>query len=116
MVVEYPTTVSSVTLNHESVVSPEYELTYSVSSTSNTYKIFGLADGFDADAKGDLKKFDLQLLGSATNPSGTVYVKIYPANYYITNDGNIVLGVEKDQNDDTTSTFGLQGSTSFVIA
>lgn len=107
MVVEYPSTMSSVTPSGEglSTTGCEHALTYTVSSTSNTYKVFAVPKGFDAAGLGDKKEFTVQYKAGSTDPAGTAIVTFYPANYYVGDDGKFYLGVEKDKNSDTTKTF-----------
>lgn len=116
--IEYPNTFASVSFEGNGVSSSvpcPYVWTYAVSSTSNTFRTFAVPAGFDADGKGDIKKFAMQMLAGSSNPSGTAYAVVRPANYYLTNSGEIVLGIEKDQNQDTTKTFNGGASFSFVI-
>lgn len=117
--VEYPATMLPVTVNGAGISNLKacpYKWTYSVSATTNTYELFEVPTGFDADGLGDLKRTSFQVKSGSTNPSGTAYVTFQPANYYVTNDGQIVLGIEKDKNQDTTKTFGGTGNQfSFVI-
>jgi hypothetical protein len=111
MVVEVPSTITTVSPSGMgiSAAACPYTLTYAVSSTSNVYKAFAVPAGFDADGAGDFKKINLQLQAGASNPSGYATVTFYPANNYITNTGEIKLGIEKDANADTTKTFASGG-------
>lgn len=116
--VEYPTTISTVTASGEGLSNAQcrFVKTYTVSSTSNTYKCFDVPSGFDASGAGDLKEIMFQFKASASNPSGTAYIKFFPANYYVTNDGQITLGVEQDKNDVTTVAFASANSKTIIIA
>jgi len=118
MVVEVPSTVSSITASGAGIENSKacpYVLTYTVSSTSNTFRAFEIPAGWDSDGKGDQKTVDIQLLASSSDPSGVGYITAIPANYYVTNAGDVVLGLEKDQNQDTTRTFGGAGAEVFGI-
>lgn len=117
MVIEYPTTISTITPSGSGLSDSacQYIKTYSVSSTSNTYRSFAVPMGFDADGSGAKKEFALQVRAGSSNPSGSMVVTFYPANYYITDDGDFALGVEKDQNQDTTATFASAVSTTIYI-
>lgn len=117
--VEYPSTFTDVAVSGAGISSAKscpYQWTYTVSSTSNTYRLFEVPAGFDKDGAGDLKKISVQLKSGSSNPSGTAYLKVQPANYYVGNDKAFHLGIEKDANADTTLTMGGGASTSFVIA
>lgn len=119
--VEVPTTITSVSLSGVAIgdavggalfggsvssnTACPYLWTYTTSSTSNTYHLYAVPAGFDINGLGDLKKMTLQLMAGTSNPAGNAYVEIRPAYYYVTNKGAIVLGIEKDQNQDTTKTF-----------
>jgi len=74
-----------------------------------------LPAGFDS-AKATLKRIQCQFQASGTDPSGLYKVSMYPAGYYIGNDGQINLDVEKFANQDTTkviSTTGITALTSY---
>ena len=117
MAIEYPATITSVTVNGAGIdtMAPcAYAFTYSVSSVSNTYKLFAIPDGFDKNGVGDIKSVALQFQAGSSAPTGTVYIKAQSAQYYTTNAGDIVLGVEKDKNQDTTKT-GTTTTASFVM-
>lgn len=118
MVVEYPATISDVTPSGEglSTASCRFIKTYSVSSTSNTYRSYDVPAGWDADGSGAKKNFAMQVRASASNPSGNMIVTFYPANYYVSNDGNFVLGVEKDKNQDTSAVYSSAVSKTINVA
>lgn len=116
--VEYPSTITDIAINGAGIDTSKacaFPWTYAVSSTSNTYKLFAVPDGFDKDGTGQLKRISLQMKSGATNPSGTAYVTFQPANYYVGNDKQFYLGIEKDKNADTTKTMAGGMSTSFVL-
>lgn len=104
MVIEYNSTLSSVTATgSEILASNPHHLTYTTSATTHTSKQWGYASSMD-DGTGNVKKVNIQVKnGASAVGAGSVwYVKFIDANYYVTNDGNIVLDTEKYQNDDTT--------------
>ena len=102
--IEYPSTLSSVTLSGalSSATPCPYKWTYSVSSVSNTYQTFAVPANFDVEEIASYKVSTMTATSGATNPSGTVVLTLQSANYYIGNDGNFYLGIEKDKNQDTT--------------
>lgn len=105
--VEYPNSVTSVSMTGDlsSANSCQYPWTYSVASTSNTYKLFAIPNGFDKDGTGTIKTVDFQIQNGATDiTAGNFVVTLQQAYYYIGNDGNFYLGIEKDRNADTTKT------------
>jgi len=106
MVVEYNSTISSVTCTGDYLL-PEnpYHLTYTTSATTHTYKAWAYSSEVD-DGSGAVRTFDCQFKNGAkaVGAGSPWYVKFIPANYYVTNDGDIVLDVEKFENDDTTRT------------
>lgn len=118
LVMEVPTTITDVTANGAGISSNtpcKYSYTYTIHSTSNTYKMFDVPKGFDADGLGDLKEIPIQLKAGTTNPSGYGWVTWKPATYYVSNDGNFELGVEKDKNQDTTVTIGIARQFNYTI-
>lgn len=105
--VEVPTTITGVVMNGAGIDSLKpcpYTWTYTVSATTNTYRLFAVPKDFDSNGAGDLKRISLQLTAGSSNPSAAAAVTFQPANYYITNDGKFALGIEKDLNQDTTQT------------
>jgi len=115
--VEYPNTISYAKPSGAGLsdTSCRFKKTYTVASTGNTYQCYDVPEGFDADGVGDKKSFALQMKASASDPSGTAKVTFFPANYYVTDDGDFALGVEKDLNDDTAATFGSANSLTIGI-
>jgi len=104
MVVEYNSTLSSVTCTgNELLDSNPYHLTYTVTATTNAYKPFAYTSGID-DGSGSPRTINCQFLNGATavGAGSPYYVKFIPANYYVTNAGNIVLDTEKFADGDTT--------------
>lgn len=115
--VDYPTTMSSFSVSGAlSDLTPcPYTWTFTPATSGNAYRTFAIPAGFDKDGVGDYKVMNVGMLASASDPSGTVTITMQPANYYVTNAGEIVLGIEKDKNQDTTKTFATSRTTSFVI-
>lgn len=115
--VEYPSTLTTVTLTGTGLtgnVCP-YTWTYTSQSTGNSYKLLETTKDFDKDGSGLTKTMSLQMKAGNSNPSGMVYVTLQPANNYIGNDGLFYLGIEKDKNQDTTKTFGSAQTFSFQV-
>lgn len=105
MVVEANSSISSITCNGDDILSSNpYHLTYTTTYTANSYRVWGIGPTID-DGTGSVRKITCQFNNGATdNTGGTYYVKFIPANYYVTNDGRIVLDTEKYDNQDTTRT------------
>lgn len=114
---EYPSTLTAISMSGSGISSSTpcpYAWTYSVASTSNTYRVFAVPAGFDDEAMANQKNIDVQLQSGSTNPSGTVYFTFQSANTYVTNAGDFTLGIEKDKNDDTTKV-GYTKVASFIM-
>lgn len=106
MVIEYNNTLSSVTCTGDQLLTENpYHLTYKVASIENTYRVLAYSSSMD-DGSGNTRTISCQFKNGATaaGAGSPYYVKFIPANYYLTNDGNIVLDTEKFKNDDTTRT------------
>lgn len=104
MVVEYNSTLSSVICTGDVLVSNNpYHLTYTVTATSNAYKPWAYGPSLD-DGSGAVKRIDCQFKNGATavGAGSPYYVKFIPANYYVTDSGDIVLDTEKFADGDTT--------------
>lgn len=103
LVVEYPVglTVSVKGAGIDSSVPCAYAYSYSASA-GNTYKAIAVPEKFDTDAVASPKKISVQISSGSANPAGTFTAKIQSANNYVTDAGDIVKGVEKDKNQDTT--------------
>jgi len=109
MVVEYNATISSVTATGPQILSNNpYHVTYTPSATTHTYKMWAYSSDLD-DGSGAVRRINLQFKNGATpvGKGASWKVTFIPANYYVTNAGDIVLDTEKYANDDTTRT-GLQ--------
>jgi hypothetical protein len=106
LAIEVPSSVSSVTVTGAGVTPGcQYQWTYAISSTSNVYKLFTIPAGWDINGAGDVKTLNIQVQnGAADITSGNLVYTFQPANYYVGNDGNFYLGLEKDKNADTTKT------------
>jgi hypothetical protein len=115
--IEYPTTISSITLNGagiSSAVACPHVWTYAVGSTSNTFRTYAIPAGFDVNGLGDLKAISAQVAGGASETSaGNIKVTFQPAGWYVAQDGNFYLGIEKDRNQDSTKVVGA-GETASV--
>jgi hypothetical protein len=110
MVVEYNSTIADLTCTGANLKSGNpsgFHLTYGVSATSNTYKAFEVDTSLD-DGSGTARKISCQFKNGATAQATAGLhgwtVEFIPANYYVTNDGNIVLDIEKSANLDTART------------
>lgn len=104
MVVEYNATISSVTCTGSAIMSSNpYHLTYSVSATSHTYKAWAYSSELD-DGSATVQRINCQFKNGATavGAGSPYYVKFIPANYYVTDAGDIVLDTEKNADGDTT--------------
>jgi len=105
-VLETNSTISSVTCTGDQLLSDNpYHLTYSVTATSNTFRTWAYSSEMD-DGSGSVRTIQCQFQNGATavGAGSPYYAKFIPANYYVTNEGNIVLDTEKFLNDDTTRT------------
>ena len=108
MVVEYNSTISDVVCTGANIKSGNpsgFHITYGVSATTRTSKVFEVDSALD-DGSGTSRTIDCQFTNgaSAVGASSPYYVKFFPANYYLTNDGNFALDVEKTLNSDNTRT------------
>lgn len=117
MVVEQNSTINSVSCTGDDLLEedPGYHLTYTVTSTSNTFRAIPYGPTLD-DGSGDARIINCQYQNSATavGAGSAYYVKFIPANYYVTNDGDIVLDTEKSANDANTRTgLGVPSATAY---
>jgi hypothetical protein len=106
MVIEMNSTISSVICNGDVLMpNDNYHLTYTTSATTHTYKSWAYGPSLD-DGSGAVKRIDCQFKNGATavGAGSVYYVKFIPANYYVTNNGDIVLDTEKYADGDTTRT------------
>jgi hypothetical protein len=105
-VVEYNSSIASLTCEGDALtdVNP-YHLTYTTSATTHTYKAFPFTSALD-DGTASIKRITCQFRNGASAVGAGAYytAKFIPANYYITNAGDIVLDVEQFANDATTRT------------
>lgn len=111
LAVEYPKTVTSLTVEGAGIDSSKkcpYQWTsYAPSDLDNNVAMYEIPVGFDSDGKGSKKSVNLVLnQGSSIQASNTTILTFQPAFYYVSNDGNFEIGIEKDKNDDTTKTYG----------
>ena len=106
MVVEYNSTISSVTCTGDDLLAVNpFHLTYTVGFTAHTYRVWAVSPTVD-DGTASLRKVTCQFQngGTAAGTGSEYYVKFIPANYYVDQNGNIVLDTEKFNNADTTRT------------
>jgi len=104
MVIEYNATLASVICTGDVLMSNNpYHLTYTTSATTHTYKSWAYGPSLD-DGSGAVKRIDCQFKNgaSAVGADSVYYVKFIPANYYVTDAGDIVLDTEKYADGDTT--------------
>lgn len=106
MVSEYNSTISSLTCTGDDLLdSNPYHVTYTVTSTANTWKPYAYGPSID-DGSGSVRRVSCQFVNGATavGAGSAYYFKFIPANYYVTNDGDIVLDTEKFANGVNTRT------------
>jgi len=119
MALEYNSTISSVLCTGDQITEDNpYHVTYSVSDTSHTYKLWAYTADMD-DGSGNVREINCQFKNGATAAGAGASYKItfIPANYYVTNAGDIVLDTEKFANDDTTRTgYGAPSATFYWAA
>lgn len=104
MVIETNSTLASVLCTGDVLLSTNpYHLTYTPSVTTHTYRTFAYGPSLD-DGSGAVKRIDCQFKNgaSAVGDGAVYYVKFIPANYYVTQAGDIVLDTEKYADQDTT--------------
>lgn len=115
MVVEYASTISRVTCTGDDLMTGEnpYHVTYAVGSTNHTSIQFPYKESLD-DGTGAVNRIECQFKNgaTATTTGDTFTFTFIPANYYVTNSGDIVLDTEKNANGDTTRTGSLINSPS----
>lgn len=119
MVVEVNSSISTVSCSGDGILglNSKYALTYTPSSINTKAIVYEVAKGFDVSKDGGMTGVTNVIRCDFTNGGTAVgtgllapwYVKFIPANYYVGNDGNFYLDVEKKANADTTRT-GLGGS------
>lgn len=106
MVLEYNSTISQVTCTGSDLTdSNPYHLTYTPSATTHVHKAWAYKPSMD-DGSGSVRTINCEVKNSATavGAGSVYYVKFIPANYYVTQDGNIVLDTEKFADGDNTRT------------
>jgi len=106
MVVSYNSSMASVLCTGEQLLDRNpYHLTFTTTTTSHTFKQFPYSSAMD-DGSGAVRRVDCQFKnGAVAAGAGSSYiVDFIPANYYVTDSGDIVLDVEKSANGDTTRT------------
>jgi len=106
MVFEYNSTISSVICTGDVLLNTNpYHVTYTVSSTDKVSKQWAYSSSMD-DGTGAPHKINCEVKNGATAVgAGSSYIANFiPANYYVTNSGNIVLDTEKNADGDNTRT------------
>ncbi len=98
------TTVTQATYNNAALASCGYKWTYAVGTAGYNFNSFALPSGFDSDGLGQQKAITFNMQTGSAASAGLVTVTLAPVNTYITNAGQFALGIEKDQNQDTTRT------------
>lgn len=105
-VVEYNSSINSVSCTGDDLLSSNpYQLTYTVTATSNTYKTYAFGSTLD-DGTGSVKKIVCQFNNGATaaGNGSPYYFKFIQANYYVSQNGNILLDTEKAADSSSTRT------------
>ncbi len=106
MIFERNSTISSVKCTGDQLLkSNPYHVTYTVTATTNTYDAFAYDSSLD-DGSGAPRTINCEVKNgaSAVGAGSAYYVKFIPANYYVTQAGDIVLDTEKNADGDTTRT------------
>jgi hypothetical protein len=107
MVVEFPNTISSVTVSGAGNIvagNNGYTLTYSDATSTHTHLLYTY-DGTLDDGTGTEKIINLQFKNGASSVTGDTFtVCFYDANYYLTNAGGFVLDTQQALNQLTTKT------------
>lgn len=106
MVLEYNSTLSSISCTGDVLMdSNPFHLTYTTSLTTHTHKMFPYSSSID-DGTGKPIRIDCEFRNGASDvgDESVYYVKFYPANWYVTQSGEIVLDTEKHADSDTTKT------------
>ena len=104
MVFERNSTISSVSCTSPVLMdSNPFHLTYTVSSISDSYDTFAYSPSLD-DGSGNVKVINCQVKNgaSAAGAGAFYYVRFYPANWYVTKAGDIVLDTQKFADSDST--------------
>lgn len=106
MVVEANSSIPTVTCTGDDLLSSNpFTVTYAPTSTTTSYRVFAFGTSLD-DGTGSVKRINCQFQNGASQAGAGApfYVKFIPANYYVTQDGRILLDVEKVADQDTTRT------------
>jgi hypothetical protein len=110
MVLEVNSTITQITCTSPDGVldlSPakKFSITYTPHATTHISKVIQLNGNID-DGTGAVKKINCQFLngGTAAGTDAKWYVSLYPANWYVTNDGGFDLDVEQTANGLNTRT------------
>lgn len=106
MVIESNSTIASLTCSGDSLLNDNpYHLTYTTDSTSHTFWSWAYDESLD-DGTGTIQRINCQVKngGNAVGAGSIAYLKFIPANWYISNDGDILLDTEKYADSDNTRT------------
>lgn len=106
LVIEYNSTIASVTCTGDDInPSNDFHVTYNPTYTASTYRVFKVNPTID-DGSGALRKITCIFQNGATAVgAGSQYIANFiPANYYYTNNGDVVLDTEQFANGLTTRT------------
>lgn len=106
MVAEYNSTISQVTCTGDVLLDNNpYHLTYTTSATTHTFKPWAYGPELD-DGSGKIHRIDCEFKNGATavGAGSAYYFKFIPANYYVSDAGDILLDTEKFANGETTRT------------
>lgn len=117
MIVEFNSTIPTASCSGDGIVglNTKYQVTHTPTLVGNRYLVYEVASGFDTSKDGgntgvtNVIRCDFTNGATASGAGSAWYVKFIPANYYISNDGRILLDTEKSANSATTRT-GLGGS------
>ncbi len=112
VVAEYNSSIPSVTCTGALLLnSNPYHVTYTIANLGSTFKMWAYGPGMD-DGTGNVNKFNCQFLNGATAIVGGANLDTFykfafiPADYYVTDAGDIALDTEKFLNQDTSRTAG----------
>jgi hypothetical protein len=106
LIVEYNASLTSVSCTGADITeSNDFHVTHTPSATTHTYRIWKVLPSID-DGSGAVRTIDCQFKNGATavGEGSAYYFKLIPADYYVSDAGNIVLDVEQFANQATTRT------------
>lgn len=107
VVMEYNSTISTVLCSGDDIAEGTggFQMTYTPQFTSSATKIWNYKPSMD-DGSGSVRTFDCQFQNGATaaGNESKLYTTYYPADYYVSQGGDILLDVEKAADGSTTRT------------